>query len=44
MLMTPERSENNPPSAARISGVGSLMVDQISEMVRRSAIVPAIPG
>ncbi len=38
MLITPERSENSPPSAARISGVDSLIVDQISARVKRSAI------
>src|SRR6188508_577811 len=38
MLMTPDRSENSPPSAARISGVERRTVDQISETVKSSAM------
>src|SRR5690349_8454928 len=38
MLMTPDRSENSPPSAARISGVESRIVDHMSETVRSSAM------
>ena len=30
MLITPARSENMPPSAAKISGVASLMVDAVT--------------
>ena len=36
--MTPERSENIPPSAARISGVETRIVDQINDMVKISLI------
>jgi hypothetical protein len=38
MLMMPERSENKPPSAARIKGVANRTVDQIKAMVKRSLI------
>src|SRR5689334_4751389 len=38
MLMTPERSENSPPSAASTSGVANLMVDAIKEKVKMSLI------
>src|SRR5687768_5510712 len=38
ILTTPERSEKRPPSAARTSGVASLMVDQISWVVKISLI------
>src|SRR4051794_10034086 len=36
ILITPDRSENIPPSAARISGVARRPVDQINEIVNRS--------
>src|SRR5690349_21177182 len=38
MLITPERSENNPPSAARINGVASLIIDATSDHVKTSLI------
>src|SRR6185369_5234001 len=38
MLMTPERSEKSPPSAASTSGVASLMVEAIKEKVKMSLI------
>src|SRR4249919_2033294 len=40
MLMIPPRSEYRPPSAARIIGVASLMVDAISVMFRMSPNAP----
>ena len=40
ILMTPDRSENIPPKAARIKGVVSRIVDQINDMVNISAIGP----
>ena len=39
--MTPDRSENIPPSAARISGVESRIDEKISEIVKSSATCPA---
>src|SRR6266496_4317421 len=38
ILITPERSENKPPRAARINGVESRIVDQIKAIVKISAI------
>src|SRR5262245_53909392 len=38
MLITPDRSENSPPSAASTSGVASLIVDAINENVKMSLI------
>src|SRR6187455_1543069 len=38
MLMTPERSENIPPSAASTSGVDNRIVENTSETVKRSAM------
>src|SRR5215204_4647439 len=38
MLMTPDRSENKPPSAARMSGVERRIVEKINAIVKRSAI------
>src|SRR3982751_4720614 len=38
ILITPDRSENRPPSAASTSGVASRMVDAISERVKMSLI------
>src|SRR6476661_7868097 len=38
MLITPERSEKSPPSAASTSGVASLMVEAIKENVKMSLI------
>src|SRR5689334_1387984 len=38
MLMTPDRSENSPPSAARMSGVERRIVEKIKAIVKRSAI------
>src|SRR5688500_1663019 len=43
MLMTPDRSENKPPSAARMSGVDRRTVEKISAMVKRSAIALVSP-
>jgi hypothetical protein len=39
ILITPERSENIPPSAARTSGVANLIVDQSNAIVKMSLIV-----
>src|SRR5829696_10168299 len=36
ILITPERSENRPPSAASTSGVASRIVEAMSEKVKRS--------
>ena len=36
--MTPDRSENSPPSAASTSGVASRIVEAISESVKMSLI------
>src|SRR5262245_27738158 len=38
MLMTPDRSENMPPSAASTSGVDNRIVEKTSEIVKRSAM------
>src|SRR5688500_3514386 len=43
MLMTPDRSENKPPSAARMSGVDRRTVEKISAIVKRSAIGLVLP-
>jgi len=39
MLITPERSENIPPSAASTKGVANLIVDHSSAIVKMSLIV-----
>src|SRR3954464_12554408 len=39
MLITPDRSENSPPIAARMSGVGSRTVDASSCSVKMSLTV-----
>ena len=39
MLITPERSENIPPSAASTKGVANLIVDHSSAIVKMSFIV-----
>src|SRR6185436_8073528 len=39
MLITPERSEKRPPSAASTSGVASRIVEAMSESVKMSLIV-----
>src|SRR5262245_60855076 len=39
MLMTPERSENIPPRAARTNGVANRIVDQRRAMVKMSLII-----
>src|SRR4030095_1383143 len=38
ILITPERSENMPPSAASTNGVANLIVDHTSAMVKMSLI------
>src|ERR1043165_5719122 len=42
MLMTPERSENIPPSAASISGVASLMAEKSSPALKMSLMLLAV--
>src|SRR5687767_15119600 len=44
MLTTPARSENRPPSDARINGVDSRIVDQMSETVKSSTMGRNRPG
>src|SRR4029453_79313 len=43
MLMTPDRSENSPPNAARMRGVDRRIVEEISAIVKRSAIALVAP-